>query len=259
MGATKSLCRSEFRIQQPTCGPVGSYVYSSSTMARTRITRLDGDVREHPRYSIEEAASYLHIPLSTMKAWTRGQRYTSKTGRRVNFQPVLKLADERRGLLSFYNLAEAHVLRCTRDRNVPLRNVRLALDYVRRALPETPHPLLSRDFRTYGADVFIQHLGQTVNATRQGQLAMRKLLGRYLQRLKRNNDGTLLELYPIKTRHLALNPLISSGKPIVKGTGINAMVLRDRLRSGEPEQEVASDYGLTIREVKEAVQELAAA
>ena len=259
MGAHKSPRRYESRTKQQTCGAAIRCVYISTAMARTRLTRLNGDVREHPRYSIEEAATYLHIPLSTMKAWTRGQRYTTKYGKRVEFQPVLKLADARHGLLSFYNLAEAHILRCTRDREVPLRNVRLALAYVREALPDDPHPLLSRDFRTFGQDVFIQHLGQTVNATRQGQLAMRKLLGRYLQRLKRATDGTLVELYPIKTHNLALNPLISSGKPIVKGTGINAMVLRDRLRAGEREDEVATDYGLTIREVKNAVQELAAA
>lgn len=244
---------------------MGSYglqracVYISTAMARTRLTRFSGDVREHPRYSIEDAANYLHIPVSTLAAWTRGQRYTNKYGKRILFEPVLELADPKRGLLSFNNLAEAHILRCTRDRNVPLRNVRLALAYVRKALPNDPHPLLSRDFRTFGRDVFIQHLGQTVNATRQGQLAMRKLIGRYLQRLKRSADGTLLELYPIKTRHIALNPLISSGKPTVKGTGINAIVLRDRLRAGEREDEVATDYGLTIREVKSAIQELAAA
>jgi uncharacterized protein (DUF433 family) len=170
------------------------------------------------------------------------------------------LADKRHSLLSFYNLAEAHVLRFTRERDVPLRNVRLALEYVRAAIPHDPHPLLHRDFRTYGKDVFLQHLGMTINATRQGQLAMRRLLGRYLQRIKRDeHTGRLLELYPMKSRHLALNPLISSGRPIVKGTGINALVLRDRLNSGEPENEVADDYGLTIGEVKKAVQELAAA
>ena len=229
-------------------------------MARKHITRLSGDILEHPRYSIEEAAQYLRIPRSTLRAWCRGQRYTKRDGSRVAFHPVIHLADKRYKLLSFNNLAEAHVLRFTRERDVPLKNVRLALDYVRRALPNDPHPLLHRDFRTYGQDVFLQHLGQTVNATKQGQLAMRKLLGRYLQRLKRDDDtGRLLELYPIKTRHLAINPLISAGRPIVKGTGINAMVLMDRLKSGELESAVADDYGLTIGEVKKAVKELAAA
>lgn len=229
-------------------------------MARKHITRFGGEILNHPRYSIEEAACYLRIPASTLWRWTRGHRYTTKRGQRITSDPVIDLADKRYKLLSFNNLAEAHVLRCTRERNVPLKNVRLALDYVRQALPNDPHPLLSRDFRTYGQDVFIQHLGHTVNATKHGQLAMRKLLGRYLQRLKRDAiTGALLELYPIKTRHLAINPFISSGRPIVKGTGINAMVLRDRLKSGEPENDVADDYGLTIEEVKNAVKELAAA
>ncbi len=235
-------------------------VYSDASMARKRITRFSGDIVEHPRYSIEEAAGYLHIPKSTLAAWSRGQHYTTKYGKAVRFDPVLELADKRNGLLSFNNLAEAHILRCTRERNVPLKNVRLALSYVRKALPNEAHPLLHKDFRTYGRDVFIEHLGQTVNATRQGQLAMRKLLGRYLKRLKRDEmTGVLLELYPIKTRHLAINPLISAGKPVVKGTGINVMVLWGRLRSGESDEEVAKDYGLTIGEVKSAVKELAAA
>lgn len=245
---------------ESTCTPRFSGVYSSSTMARKRVTRFAGDILEHPRYSIEEAAAYLRLPASTLRAWTRGQRYTRQDGKRVTFCPVIELADKKHKLLSFHNLAEAHVLRFTRERDVPLRNVRLALAYVREALPNDPHPLLHRDFRTYGQDVFLQHLGQTVNATRQGQLAMRKLLGRYLQRLKRDREtGKLLELYPIKTKHLAINPLISSGKPVVKGTGINVMVLRDRVNSGEPESEIAHDYGLTIDEVKKAVKELAAA
>ena len=88
---------------------------------------------------------------------------------------------------------------------------------------------------------------------------MRKLLGRYLQRLKRDDAGHVSELYPIKTRHLSINPLISGGKPVVRGTGISVMVLRDRLRAGEDEKDVAGDYGLTIGEVKSAVKELAAA
>ncbi len=236
-----------------------SFLGLNSEMARKHIVRFHGDILEHPRYSIEDVAQCLRIPPSTLRAWTRGQSYTNKYGKKISFLPVLYPADKRLGLLSFNNLAEAHILRCTRERNVPLKNVRLALDYVRKALPNDAHPLLSRDFRTFGRDVFIQHLGRTVNATKQGQYAMRRLLGRYLQRLKRDNAGNVLELYPIKTRHLSINPLISGGKPVVKGTGISVMVLRDRIRAGEDETDVAGDYGLTIGEVKSAVKELAAA
>src|ERR1700737_668921 len=130
--------------------------YTFASMGRKRITRFAGDVLEHPRYSIEEAASYLHIPRSTLGAWARGQRYTTKHGKQVSFQPVIELADKRHKLLSFNNLAEAHVLRCTRERDVPLKNVRLALEYVRQALPNDAHPLLSRDFRTFGKNVFLK-------------------------------------------------------------------------------------------------------
>jgi uncharacterized protein (DUF433 family) len=240
-------------------GMLTSFISANADMARKRIVRFSGDIVEHPRYSIEDVAESLRIPTSTLRAWTRGQSYTNKYGKTISFLPVLHLADKRLGLLSFNNLAEAHILRCTRERNVPLKNVRLALDYVRKAMPDDAHPLLSRDFRTFGRDVFIQHLGRTVNATKQGQYAMRKLLGRYLQRLKRDDAGNVSELYPIKTRHLSINPLISGGKPVVRGTGISVMVLRDRIRAGEDEKDVAGDYGLTIGEVKNAVKEFAAA
>jgi len=65
-------------------------VYILATVARRRITRYEGDIREHPRYSIEEAADYLRIPHSTMKAWTRGQRYTTRSGREIVFKPVIE-------------------------------------------------------------------------------------------------------------------------------------------------------------------------
>ena len=76
-------------------------------MPAKKVLRLGGDVREHPRYSIEEAADYLHVPPSTMKAWMRGQRYRTN-GRLRIFLPVIQPADPKNKLLSFYNLAEAH-------------------------------------------------------------------------------------------------------------------------------------------------------
>ena len=229
------------------------------TMARKKVIRISGDVREHPRYSIDEAARYLRIPLSTLSAWTRGQNYViGKTGKRRRFNPVLQLADEERGLLSFYNLAEAHILRATRDRNVPLVNVRKALEYIRESISSSDHPLLSQEFLISGKWVFVEHLGDTINATKYGQLAMRTVLESYLDRIDRDAEGMPFQIRPINTRYIAINPTFSSGQPVVKGTRIMAGILATRKRDGESYAALVRDYGLTKTQIEQAIVEIAA-
>jgi uncharacterized protein (DUF433 family) len=228
-------------------------------MARRKVIRFRGDVREHPRYSLDEAARYLRIPPSTLRAWTRGQNYTlGKTGKRRHFEPLLELADESRGLLSFYNLAEAHILRATRERDVPLINVRKALEYIREDITDSAHPLLSQEFLVAGKSVFVEHLGHTINATKYGQMAMRDLLSSYLDRIDRDSLGMPFQIRPMNTRYLAINPSYSSGQPVVKGTRIMAGLLAARKRDGESYAALVRDYGLTKTQIEQAIVEYAA-
>ncbi|MHB8524604.1 MAG: DUF433 domain-containing protein [Candidatus Acidiferrales bacterium] len=224
-------------------------------MPRRHLDRTHGDVREFPRYSIPEAAFYVRIPANTLRAWTLGQDYTTRTGQHRIFKPLIKLADEKNKLLSFYNLVEAHILRFTTEkRGIPFKNVRKALDYVQGKLPGK-HPLLTHNFETSGKDLFIQHLGNTINATAQGQYAMRQILEKYLALIPRDGYGLPIRVFPINSKRLAIDPLFSSGKPIVKDKGIMASVLWGRSRSGETVAEIARDYGLTDIEVQEAIED----
>ncbi|MGH9747133.1 MAG: DUF433 domain-containing protein [Candidatus Acidiferrales bacterium] len=215
---------------------------------------MRGDLREFPRYGISEAAFYIRIPATTLLAWTRGQDYRTKQGAHRTFEPLIELADPDNKFLSFYNLVEAHMLRSTTERGVPLKNVRKALEYIRETLPGK-HPLLMHDFEVSGKEVFIQHLGDTVNATRYGQLAMRKILEKHLRRIVRDTHGLPLKVFPINSRRLVIDPQFSSGKPIVKGRGIVASVLSGRKKTGETIPEIARDYGLTKLEVKQAIED----
>jgi uncharacterized protein (DUF433 family) len=215
---------------------------------------MRGDLRDFPRYGISEAALYARIPVTTLAAWTSGQDYRTNQGVHRTFKPLIDLADPANKLLSFYNLVEAHVLRSTTERGVPLRNVRKALAYIREQIPGR-HPLLMHDFEVSGKEIFIRHLGDTVNATRYGQLAMRKILDHYLQRIERDAKGLPLRIFPIRSKRLVIDPRFSSGKPIVKDRGITASVLWGRNRTGESFTEIAKDYGLKEIEVKEAIQD----
>lgn len=222
-------------------------------MPRRRPDRLRGDVRDFPRYPISEAAFYVRVPTRTLAAWTLGQDHWTRTGHHQVFKPLIEPADAEHKLLSFYNLVEAHILRATREHGVPLQNVRKALEYIRETIP-AKHPLLARTFEVSGKDLFIQQLGQTVNATRYGQLAMRKILKQYLRRIERDARGLPLRIFPINSRRLVIDPRFSSGKPIVKDRGIVASVLWGRSKT-ETIPEIASDYGMTPIEVKEAVED----
>lgn len=224
-------------------------------MPRRRLIRTHGDVRDFPRYSIPEAALYVRIPANTLRAWTLGQNYMTRIGKRRTFKPLIELADKGNKLLSFYNLVEAHILRFTTEkRGIPLKNVRGALDYVHEKIPGK-HPLLTHNFESSGKDLFIQHLGNTINATKQGQYAMRQILEKYLSLIPRDTYGLPIRVFPINSKRLAIDPLFSSGKPIVKDKGIMASVLWGRSKSGESVSEIARDYGLTDIEVQEAIED----
>jgi uncharacterized protein (DUF433 family) len=197
----------------------------------------------------------VRIPANTLRAWTLGQDYITHTGVHRTFKPLIELADKKNKLLSFYNLVEAHILRfTTEERNVPFKNVRKALDFVHEKIPGK-HPLLTHNFETSGKEIFIQYLGQTINATAYGQQAMREILDKYLALIPRDGYGLPIRVFPIHSKRLAIDPLFASGKPIVKDKGITASVLWGRSKSGESPLEIARDYGLTEIEVQEAIED----
>src|SRR5438477_10606417 len=67
---------------------------------------LSIDPRAMPRYTVNEAAVYLGAPVSTIRSWFYGMSY-GKIKRRW-FAPFLTPASD--DLLSFYDVASAHVL-----------------------------------------------------------------------------------------------------------------------------------------------------
>ena len=100
------------------------------------------DPRELPAYSIGEAAGYLHLPKSTLRAWVLGQPYGVTRHRPGFFRPVIAIADRQDRKLSFINVVEAFVLAgIRREHNVPLPTVRKAVNYLRRTF-KTSRPLV---------------------------------------------------------------------------------------------------------------------
>lgn len=209
------------------------------------------DPREVPLYNLAEAALYLRIPASTLRSWTRGRTYATQFGPKF-FEPLIELADPA-GRMSFSNLAEAHVLQATRDREIPIPMVRSALDYVQDNWPSR-HPLITSDFHHFGKELFLKRLeGDPINASRSGQLGMKAILDELLERLERDSTGYPVRIFPVHTERLVLDIHVASGQPVIKGTRIQARNLWSRRMAGDSVARLAASYGLSESDVEEAV------
>ncbi len=223
------------------------------------------DLREVPKYTIGEVASYLDLPPSTVRWWCLGRYFKIGDERRFSRPLILPaLHDPHNPSLSFFNLAELHVLAATRRfDNISMQKIRNAIDYLNEQQP-SPHPLIAQDFFTDGKDLFIKRILETVNLSRKGQLAFKEIVDVHLDRLEPDTSGWPARLYPVRRRDTSKRPIVivpdvGGGHPITPKKGIRVSVLLSRKDAGESYQQIADDYGLTELEVEEAVRYMEAA
>jgi uncharacterized protein (DUF433 family) len=225
------------------------------------------DRRDVPRYGIAEASRCLGMSSATLDSWVNGRKYPTSAGLKF-FKPLIELACP--GTLSFYNLVEAHILLSTRKKHkVEMPSIRRAIDYVNKTFPST-HPRLSENFLTDGKDLFIKKIErstgqeQTINVSSWRQLGLGPMLDFYLRRIERDEKGWPIRLSPIRTnwpgdiksdppRVVVIDPAISSGRPVVNGTGVMAEVIVGRFNTGEGIESIADDYGLQFSQIEEVV------
>ena len=214
------------------------------------------DPRDIPAYRFAEAAHYLQMPKATLRAWALGQG---------NFRPVLQLPEPatRSGprLLCFMNLVELHVLDALRrEHQVPLPQVRKALRFLGREFPHHRRPLAEIDLLTDGLDLFVEHYAELINASQDGQRALREVLEKHLLRVERDAKGLAARLFPFTRKRdldspksVVIDPAVGFGRPTLIGTGIPTGVLAERWKAGESIDELAEEYRRTPEDIQEAL------
>jgi uncharacterized protein (DUF433 family) len=205
-----------------------------------------------------EAAHHLVLPASTVRQWCVGQRYpTAREGRKLA-PPVVPVVRTSPPGLSFWNLVELYVLASIRRHHgVSLQKVRRAIQFVEREL-ELQRPLIEQEFQTNGVDLFVEKYGELINASREGQRAMKAVLEGSLARIDRDPRGLAKGLFPWAASHeeprlVEITPVRAFGRPVVSGTGIPTEVLAQRWRAGDSIDHLARDYGLSREQIEAAV------
>ena len=213
------------------------------------------DPRDIAAYGVAEAARYVKIPERTLRSWVVGRSYPQGSGRPF-FPPLISVAESSPPQLSFNNLIEAHVLRALRTRhNISISAAREAIHFAEERY-QINRLFLRPELRAGAGDLFLQRYGELVHLNMSGQLAIKEMLQAHLSRIEVDELSIPARFYPFSgtgTKNIVIDPRISFGRPIIERRGISTAAIVDRVDAGESVEEIASDYGLTIEEVTEAI------
>ena len=211
------------------------------------IAKARQDIRYQPLYTPSDISRYAHVHPKTLQAWTdkRGGALLSRAGGR-SVAPF-----------SFIELIEAHVLVALRKlHGVPMQRIRKAVRWLSDQF-ETAHPLAEIDLETDGRDVFADYLDLKVSASEGGQIVIPEVVKAYLRRIERDEEGPV-RYYPFTTYEasptlIVMDPRVDFGRPVIKGTRIETVMIFDRYSGGESLTDLAKDYALAIVAVEEAL------
>lgn len=226
------------------------------------------DPRQIPAYTLFDVARYLHIPARTIQNWAYGYPYATKGGGRRRTSGLIEVESGAAHDFSFFNLVELHVLAALRrDHHLQMPNIRRAVNFVKLQLG-SPRPLINEEMETDGTDIFVTKLGRLINASRDGQLAMKALLQEHLKRIDRDPRGVAVRLFPFtrpkvsagethaliqQPRVIAIDPAVAFGRPVIAGSRVPTVEIFERFIAGESPDEIAADFGRTVEEVHEAI------
>lgn len=213
------------------------------------------DPRNIPAYTVSDAAHYLWLPDRTVQGWVNGRPS-------IKQRPVVP-ADADTGLLSFAHLLELHVLAALRrEHGVTMKSARDAREWLQQKWG-SPHPLIDEVMETDGKHVFVRKLGDLINASRAGQLAIEDMISARLKRIARDSHGLAVRLYPFTRKNLVEHPtaptLVSIdarhvfGRPVITGSRVPTGDVAERFYAGDSYETLVAEYGRSPKEIEEAI------
>lgn len=215
--------------------------------------RLAERARE-PRYSIQEGASFIDRPASTVRRWTLGNPRKHRGAARRD-KPLIRIDGDSAIPLSFLNLLELRFLAAYRQR-MPLQSIRRALDFAGSELGVV-RPLLSVDFKVHGKSLFMQFAAggedSYLDATRGGQLAWPAAVEDFFESID-YEKRTAFRWWPLgRTQPVIVDTLYNGGLPSTADSGVRTNAIAVHRREGLPVTEIADDVGATEKEVLAAL------
>lgn len=225
---------------------------------------LDDPHYAMPIYHKAEAARIIAVPAQTFRDWAVGYARKRLDGSQLVSAPIVTTLEPARpqGVsVPFVGLAEAYIVAAFTKAGVPMRRIRPAVLWLQEHIG-LPQALASQQLQTDGAEVLWdfgrssgdpadQDMIEGLVVVRSGQQVFRPVVRDYLTRVTYEDGWTRrIQLPQFGDADVIVDPWLNGGQPTVAGRGIRVTDIKSRLDAREPTEDVAGDYGLTVKEVE---------
>jgi uncharacterized protein (DUF433 family) len=221
--------------------------------AMSVTSMLDRDV-----YVYADVDRLIGLPAGTAKRWINGYERGGK-----EHPPILRVAPRDTPWVTWGEFVETRMLAEYRDRRkVPIARQRAAIERLR-ALFNLRYPLAhlrpflsthERDLTMTGEEVGLKDVEMTIR-TGQALLGDARWLAETAT-LSQDDLGepVIVELPADKAfPEIVINPSRYSGQPTFVGRRVSPVTIAQMVDSGERREDLAADYGLSLRQVQDAI------
>jgi len=192
-------------------------------------------------YDLFRASFLLGISEATLVRWSTPTR---------SGKPAL-VAPSHGWAFSFHDLVSLAVIAVLRQERVTPDNIRRSTTYLEERF-STPRPLAHREvveaLQTAGQHVYLVPEG--VDVTQGGQMVLLETVRSYLRPVEYGTN--LLARLWRPAKRVELNPEIQAGVPCISGTRVTTDIIAARVGAGEPPEQVAEDFGVSISDITAA-------
>ena len=159
--------------------------------------------------------------------------------------------------LNFFTLIEFYVLAQLSQAGVATSKVLKAHEELSKFY-NTPYPFAKQDvierLKTDGLKIYLKHLDQHISLDGSKQLNL-DLIREFYKELDFDNNKIASRLWPRgKKSSIVIDPKRAFGHPVIDSHNIYPQTIYQHYQAGEPQHYIATIYGLSEKEVRDAVE-----
>jgi uncharacterized protein (DUF433 family) len=209
---------------------------------------------DRPTYLYAEVDRLIGLRSGTARRWINGYE---RAGRR--YDPILRIAAKETEWATWGEFVETRMLAEFRDQSVPTARLRAAVERLRQQF-KIDYPLAHLQPYLAAANgelAMMDDRDDALAVVRTGQLileASHPVIE--TATLASDNDGRKFAVeIPLDNEFpgIKVNPDRLSGQPTFEGRRVTVMTIAGMVAAGEPRDELAADYGLSLAQVDQAV------